>query len=320
MNKYLRLAVSGLILGAFALRLDWAQLAELARSMRPAWWVAAVAVLGLTQLVSAVRWRMMAVPLGFDQPTRRFAAFYFIGMYFNLLLPTTVGGDVVRAWYLDGGSKRKSASALSVLADRGSGLVFLMLLAAAATAVCADALPGWLVAVVIGLSVGAVLSLVVAAALAKTIRRTWKNPTNRWTRLAITFANAAAIYRRRPGLVLSTSLLSLLVQSANVVLVWFLAKAIRIDVSLAYLAVVVPLVSLLTMIPVSVNGMGLREAGVTMLLAPVGVATGPAVGLAFLWFTVTVTVSLTGGAVYLFGRFPPPKPAAESPPESRRAA
>jgi len=58
---------------------------------------------------------------------------------------------------------------------------------------------------------------------------------------------------------------------------------------------------------VSVNGMGVREVSMALLLAPMGAGKEVAVPLALLWFAVTALVSLTGGLVYLFGRFPRPQ-------------
>jgi uncharacterized membrane protein YbhN (UPF0104 family) len=69
----------------------------------------------------------------------------------------------------------------------------------------------------------------------------------------------------------------------------------------------VPMVTLLTLLPISLNGMGVREAGTILFLAPLGVARSTALSLAVLWFAVFTTASLLGGAVYLFGRFPKPE-------------
>src|SRR5262249_16706501 len=97
--------------------------------MHLGFWMGAVALYVGAQVVSALRWRWLAEPLGFRRPLAEFTAFYFIGMYFNLFLPTSVGGDVVRAWYLDGGSGRKLPAFLSVFVDRFSGLLVLLVLA-----------------------------------------------------------------------------------------------------------------------------------------------------------------------------------------------
>src|SRR5207249_4421846 len=106
-------------------------------------WLAAVAVLIVTQVVSALRWQVMGRALGFDRSVSQLTGFYFIGMYFNLLLPTSVGGDVVRAWYLDGGSRRRLAAFASVFLDRVSGLLVLLSMACVALVLSPLELPAW---------------------------------------------------------------------------------------------------------------------------------------------------------------------------------
>jgi uncharacterized membrane protein YbhN (UPF0104 family) len=102
-------------------------------------------------------------------------------------------------------------------------------------------------------------------------------------------------------------LLSLFVQAGNVLLTWMVGQAIGVTVPFGYYWVMVPMVSLLTMLPVSINGLGVREGGVALFLTPLGVPSGLAVTLAFLWFCAFSTGSLLGGIVYLFGRFPRPE-------------
>src|SRR5262249_8961623 len=75
-------------------------------------------------------------------------------------------------------------------------------------------------------------------------------------------------------------------------------------VSFGIYTIMVPMVSLLTMVPVSINGLGVREAGVVLFLEPLGVSPAMCVSLAFLWFCSFSAASLLGGLVYLFGRFP----------------
>src|SRR5947209_8083614 len=103
-SKKLRLVVSVALLGCLAWRTDWARVGHAFAQMRPGLWLAAVGLYLATQVVSGLRWRLLAEPLGFEQSLARFTGLYFVGMFFNLVLPTSVGGDVVRAWYLDGGS------------------------------------------------------------------------------------------------------------------------------------------------------------------------------------------------------------------------
>src|SRR5271165_4519046 len=99
--KKLKFLVTAVLLGGLAWRTNWEQVGEAFRHMRLELWLAALAVYLAAQVISSVRWQVMARPLGFPQPMIHFIGYYFIGMFFNQMLPTSVGGDVDRAWYLD---------------------------------------------------------------------------------------------------------------------------------------------------------------------------------------------------------------------------
>ena len=108
--------------------------------------------------------------------------------------------------------------------------------------------------------------------------------------------------RRRPGTRRRTPLRAQLIVPLAIPMASGLA--LGVDVPASYYWIVVPVVSLLTLFPVSLNGMGVREWGVVLLLAPLGVAAESATALAFLWFLTFTSVSLFGAFFYLFGRFP----------------
>jgi uncharacterized membrane protein YbhN (UPF0104 family) len=296
--KGLKVVVSVALLSWLAWRTDWARLREAFAHMRFEYWLAAVGVYLAAQGISAWRWQLLARPLGFRESLPQFAAFYFIGMYFNLLLPTSVGGDVVRAWCLDGASGRRLAAFLSVLVDRLSGLLILLLVACGGVLACPRAVPLWVAGCVWGLAAGAIVGLLVLPLLTR-----W---TARFERLR-RFAEGTRFYLRSRRLLLGTAGLSLGVQLANVVLVWLIGQAISVRVPDAYFLVFVPLVTLLTLLPISLNGMGIREASTVLFLAPVGVGEGAALGLALLWFFALTAASLCGGIVYLFNWYPRPE-------------
>src|SRR5262249_2033032 len=155
----LRLVVSVSLLAWLGWRTDWAQVGVAFRHLRLGLWLAAVGLYVVTQCVSSLRWQLLARPLGFTPSLARCTAFYFIGMYFNLFLPTSVGGDVVRAMYLSGGPGRRLNAFLSVFLDRSTGLLVLLALACVAVAVSPVGLPGWVALSVWGTAVAAVLAL-----------------------------------------------------------------------------------------------------------------------------------------------------------------
>jgi hypothetical protein len=98
--------------------------------------------------------------------------------------------------------------------------------------------------------------------------------------------------------------LSVFVQAASVVQVALVGRAVGADVPLTVYGIAVPMVALLTLLPVSLNGMGVREAGMVLFLRPAGVSAGTAVTVAFLWFCGQTVAGLIGAGVYLVGRFP----------------
>lgn len=294
MGKTLRLIVSLGLLGWLAWRTDWPRVSEMFARLRVDLWLAAVMLYCLAQFASGLRWRVLSRPLGFRQSSWRLTGFYFIGMFFNLLLPTSMGGDVVRAWYLDGGSGRKRAALLSVLMDRLSGLVVLLALSCLAVLFSPIALPLW----VAGCAWAALACFVLGLATAPRLARL---PIFRERYAALcseVLQSLSGVFRP------ATLLLSLLVQSLNIAIVWLVGQATGAEIPGSYYWIFVPMVTLATLLPVGINGMGIREGATVLFLHPLGVPEATALGLAFLWFSVSTTASLVGGVVYLVGRFP----------------
>src|SRR6266481_2701197 len=141
------------------LRTDGQQLREATRHWRVEFWLASVGLYVVLQIISGLRWQLLTKPLGFQKSVFECVRYYFIAMFFNLFLPTSVGGDVVRAWYLDGGSGRKASAFVTVLVDRLSGLMVLLALACVAVAFCPLSLPAWITWGVCGTGAGAVAGL-----------------------------------------------------------------------------------------------------------------------------------------------------------------
>jgi uncharacterized membrane protein YbhN (UPF0104 family) len=294
-----------LLLGLVAWRLDWARVGDSFAELRVGLWLAAVGLYIGAQLVSSVRWRMMARVLGLGGTTRQYVGWYYIGMFFNLCLPTSVGGDVVRAWYLARQPGpvpplgRTTSAVVSVFADRLSGVCLLCALAVGAALCSPVPLPDWVAVCVAVIGGGLALGLI-ALPIARRLlaARPGLLPAGLRDK-AERLLDATLIYARHGRVLVVTTFLSAFVQVLNAVLVWMTGVALGLEVPLTWYCVVVPLVVLLTLLPISLNGMGLRELGYVVLLLPAGVDESKAVTLAFLGFAVTVLSSLIGLGFYL---------------------
>jgi len=295
-NNILRIGVSVALLGYLAMRMDWVRVGQAVANLHWGYWLSAMAILAVTQVVSAWRWQLQARRLGLNSSLTQMTGFYFIGMFFNLMLPTSVGGDVVRAYYITGQGGRRLPGFVSVLVDRLNGLIVLLVMASAATALQYGQVPPWVCFFVWGTTLCAFGGIVLLPWLAR-----WgKNGKDR-----VEQVRSMLQLLREPRLLLQTTALSIVIQAANIVLVWQIGLALSLDgnIGFGYYWILVPMVSVLTLLPVSLNGMGVREWGTAVLLAPLGVSETAAVTLSFLWFLVFICASLLGGAAYLSGRF-----------------
>ena len=306
MSKYIRIAVSVLLLGIIAWRTDWSEVTSAFVSLRVELWLAAVGVLLVAQVASARRWQLFAQKLNFKRTLPQYCAYYLIGMYFNLSLPTSVGGDVVRVWFLDNHSGRKWAALASVALDRLNGLLVLIAVACVGVLMSPIPLEGWITT-----AVWSIAACATAGMISLPILQRWQMlPEQRRRQLE----TVIRLMRVPSGTIWATCM-SILVQVIGVLSLWFIGMGLGLEIPFAYYCILGPMVALLTLLPISFNGMGLRELGMVVFLAPLDVNKGTATTLALLWFAVSAAVSLMGGLVYLLGAYPKAGSASQSAQE-----
>lgn len=288
---FLRLTVGLAVLAWLVWKTDWQKLATLFRQAEPlVWCVALLLYAGVQMALSSSRWRVLAAPLGFSAPWRRYFTLYYMGLFFNLFLPTTMGGDVIRAWTLAETKDRRLKAFWSVVSDRLSGLFALVLLACLAMMLYDKPLPLWIHGTVWSLTVGMIVGYAALPWLGR--------HSSRFATAAQALSVSGEHWR---GWLLALGI-SVAVQSASIVQIALMGRSLGLDVPLLGYAVVVPLVSLLAMLPISVGGMGVREGSLILLLGPFGVSEAGALALGLSWFAMNLVMGLAGGLVYLFCR------------------
>jgi glycosyltransferase 2 family protein len=253
-----------------------------------------VAIYLVGQALTAWRWRMIAARVGFSEPLSDFVRYYFIGMFFNNFGPSTLGGDVVRALYLGASAGRRAVALHTVFFDRLSGLVMLVFVAVGAVALFGNfGLPWPMIAMVIatGIAMGAGWFLLPPLA------RRFLAPDGRVNRLVERdlkpFWNDRELLTRTAGISVGFHLL----QCSSLIL---LGNAVGMNVDWRYYYIFHPLVSVLSALPVSVAGLGIREAGYVWFLKRQGIDGHTAMAFGILWFAVLLASSAVGGIVYLW--------------------
>ncbi|HLG18082.1 MAG TPA: lysylphosphatidylglycerol synthase transmembrane domain-containing protein [Blastocatellia bacterium] len=267
--------------------------------------LAAVAVYALIQALSAYRWYLLLRPVDLNAGYSKLLSFYFLGMFFNFLLPTAIGGDVFRVYFLHKETGKLSPSTASVFVDRDLGMAALLLVATVVAAVAGTRFNGVPLAPMFGL----VVIAFVAANLAIFYRPTYnllhkmlalfrlKKADEKVDRLY----QSVNSYRGEWGLMSTAIVLSVAVQIGCVVVNVLAAASIgvRTDNGWVDYLVFIPAIGLISMVPLSLNGMGWREVSYLVLFHSVGVSEQGAAALAFLWLGVLVATSLPGGIILI---------------------
>jgi uncharacterized membrane protein YbhN (UPF0104 family) len=258
----------------------------------------------LSQLVSCLRWLFLARPLGFKLSFKEFLSFYFIGMFFNLFAPSTVGGDIGRVFYLARGgmeNKERGATAyalVSVVADRAIGLAVLIWIGAVALAIFPMySLPPIIRVITYAIALGFLLCWV-SVPLIKRFLRYVGHPLMENLRLGL------EVYWSRQSVVLQAVVLSLIVHFIQAALQVVLSWALHIDLPWSYAFILYPLVGLFSSLPISLNGIGLREGGYLFLLRQIDVSSEKAIAFGLLWFLIVALDSLIGGLVFVLKKNP----------------
>jgi hypothetical protein len=302
----LKVVTSGGLLYLLLTRVDLALLWQTARSASPAWLAAALASYFVMILLSAWRWdlllRAQHVRLTMGALTNSF----LVATFFNNFLPSNIGGDVVRVADTAGAAGSKTLATTVVLLDRGLGLLGLLFVAALGATGAARASqavgplgPGVLWAALAGglaaTGVAIMRSDLIALALRPlhVIHQEWVS--ERINRLV----GGLARFRQAPGKVLACLAGAVLVQGILVIFYAAIARGLGIDVSLAHLGLVVPLSFVIQMLPISVNGFGVREATFGFYFAQLNLSLESALALSFLGAVLIMLFSTSGAIVYL---------------------
>jgi uncharacterized membrane protein YbhN (UPF0104 family) len=284
----IRSGVSLVILAVLAYKVSWTALVSVIGSMHLGLTLTAFALLHIGQSFSSWRWKILAEPLGFHHPYTWFRSQFYIGTFFNLFLPTSIGGDVYRAEKLVSTHGRRLAAYGCVIADRVAGVAAMLMMACVATfTLLGQQLPIW----VLELPWFGLAGLLGMFALLPLLARR----IGKFRQLFAGLGWAEGRWHRWWAAVG----LSLIVQSFATLQVILLGLALNLEVPWLAYVVVVPLVTLLTMVMPSLNGVGVREGGLYLMLAPYGVTMEQAVTLGLGWFALGLGVGLVGGVIYL---------------------
>ncbi len=244
--------------------------------------------------VAAFRWRLL---LEHRYPLGRVFSLYFIGSFFNTILPGAVGGDAVKIYYLYKDSGKGGDSMGSVLLDRSVGLLGLLLVGTVAGMIAFDDLRAvkmqWVIPLLFLAYIGA-LAVIFGMRLGDRFK-----PVSELHDYIRRFTD------RKKRLIAALAL-SLLIQVLSISMVYTIALGLDQKLSFTALFVFVPIIITLASLPISIAGFGIRESAFVVLFGLTGVTSAASMSISFLWFLSVAVASLVGLVEY--ARFRREKP------------
>jgi uncharacterized protein (TIRG00374 family) len=274
----------------------------LTHASRP-WLVAAFLVLVASNVLGSWQWDQLLAAVGIQIPFWKVCAYYHVGLFFNNFLPANIGGDLVRIADATRYDTTPATAFSTVLMDRMVGTVALAGLALVTTLPAIDrfhltlaylALVGFFVFSVI--MIWAVFHPGLLPALERVLARIGLGSLKpHLDDLAARLAD----FRDQRGLMLRLVAVALIVQVSRIAVHVLVARSLGLHIPLAYFFLFVPLLAVIVSLPISLNGIGLREGAGVVLFGLIGVGRTQAFALQFTTYLVAVAVSLLGGLIFL---------------------
>jgi glycosyltransferase 2 family protein len=296
----IRIAGSVVILGVLLAFVPVHKLGVALRNIPPTLWLSLLFGYLATHVIGVIKWRLTLrlgqARLTFAQAMRC----YFAGLFGTVFLPSIVGGDVVRMGLAFRVERNKAAILLGSLVDRLLDIISLAVVAGIGVLLLPDALDARSRRI---FTVLAFVFILAAAGFFSFLAMVpWRRLPFQMRRLFVKLRRAGRSMATKPLYVLVSLSLGVIVQTSFVALSASIAAACGLRVSFHIWLLVWPLAKLLALIPVTLGGLGIREAGLAALLAPFGAPTALAVAAGLSWESIIIAGGLVAGLVsFLIG-------------------
>ena len=259
----------------------------------------------LNTLISSWKWQLLLRSDRICIPFRRLLVSYLIGSFFNLFLPSNIGGDSYRIYDIYQNSSRSGSSFASVLADRLSGFLALTLLSLFACLWLGNRNSNihdlmWIPLGILVMLLG-IIALLMYSKLADLLLE-WL-PNGLASRIGLFIRqlfDAFTRYGTRQKVCIHVLGLSLVFQISAAFCSYLMARSLHIEVSFLFFCAFIPLITLVEAIPISIYGIGVRDAGYAVFFALAGLTQIQTRSLALLYLGITAFYSLSGGILFLF--------------------
>lgn len=296
----LRIGISAILLFILFQKIDLKETFKIIASLNIYYFMLAALTFALVYFLVFYRWRMLLNAQGLNLPLRRVFSSFSGGIFFSLFLPSTIGGDIARSVDLGAHTKRHNVIIASVLLDRISGFVGLVIVAAVSLIFSHKLISEpsvYLIVFILLLLLAAILLFIFNKGIYKWINHSSKKGGFRETIRHL--HSEIYFFRSRRSVLLINLIYSVMIQLCSSVFSYFLLCSLNARINILYIFVLSPVIMIITALPISIGGLGLRDASSIFFYTKVGVAKDIALGQSLLNFALAVCFGLVGGIIYV---------------------
>lgn len=308
LSLLVRIAISLGLIGVLLWRAPDIDTDELLPTWTPATlaWLALAAALTLAgMLLATVRWRQVLETLGLHEPLRRLFSHTMAGQFVSNVLPTTIGGDILRVSRLSRDTGESPGTFASVVLERVTGWLVLPVITLVGLAVNPGLRElGTATVVALSVAVATLAALVVLLALVGSNRFGRRFAVSEgWRRFAGAIHLGITKLRAHPRSAVGVLLAGFAYQFVLVLSAVAAAQALGIGraAGLTALLAFFPAVLIVQVLPIGISGLGIREGAFVLFLSPLGVGTEEAIALGLLLYLLNLGVSLLGAPSFAVG-------------------
>jgi len=273
------------------------------RDANPGYLCLAAALFLFSGLVGSWLWGRLLRAQGVSIPYAKAASYYFVGLFFNNFLPSNVGGDITRISDASKHADRMSSVFSATLMERLIGVVAIGFLAVVASFAALSRLHlvavAWTTLAVFLLAVALFLSIFHRGALEFLERPFRAIGAVRIERALARMLDDLHGFRTEKRALLEAFAASTVVQISRIYVHYLVGLALGVEISLSYYFLFVPVLAALVSLPISLNGIGVREGAAVVLFGLAGLTKEQSFAIPFLTYVIAVAISLLGGLIFI---------------------
>lgn len=261
------------------------------------------AIMAAVYLLSFLRWKMLLNSAGINAPLKRLISSFSGGVFFSIFLPSTIGGDFIRTVDLAGHTKKAKEVLATVFLDRLSGyigLVFVILPSLfLGRNLISDKVVFASVFMIIIILILIVLVLFNNTIYSKITKFLSAPGAGRIKEMIKNMHQEIHIFRHRKKTIFSSLLVSFFIQLIGPFSTYFIGLSLGIKIDFIYFFIFLPIIAAITLLPIAIGGLGLREGLFVLYFAKAGVVKQLALAMSLLSFSFIVFYGAIGGIIYV---------------------